>query len=205
MLVRYNKNSESIEALIQDLKERSRDLYLSRRLLCSEAVLVTLNNGLNGGLSEDQAVAIAAPFAIAMGDSGCICGALSGAVVACGLFLGSNGAYSNRWAMRECARYLHDEFKKVNGATCCRVLSRNVKDDKKAHFLQCADLTTEATGMAARLILEKRPDLLLQADKAFLAKQQPVIGNTLFRLIHSLSWNRVHSLVKQLFSRNSNN
>ena len=202
VLVRYNKNSEEIEALIRELEERSRDLYLSRRFLCSEAILATLNSGLNGGLSEDQAVAMAAPFAIAMGDSGCMCGALSGAVLACGLFLGNHGPYRHRWKIRECARQLHDEFKKANSATCCRVLSRKVKGDKKAHFLHCADLTTQTTGMAARLILEKRPDLLLQADKAFLAKRQSLIGSALLRFMHSLSLSRLFSLIKRLFSNN---
>ena len=202
MLVRYDKNSEAIEGLIGELKERSRNLYLSRRLLCSEAVLVTLNNGLNGGLTEDQAVAMAAPFAIAMGDSGCICGALSGAVLACGLFLGGNRPYRHRWEMRESARHLHDEFKKSGGATCCRVLSRHVRDDKKAHYMQCADLTAEATGMAARLILEKRPDLLLQTNQAFLDKRELLAGSVLFRLMHSFSWTRAVSWIKGLLVRN---
>jgi C_GCAxxG_C_C family probable redox protein len=190
MLVRQNTDSEQIEELIQELKERSRNLYLSHRLLCSEAILVALNRGLNGGLSEDQALSMAAPFAIAMGESGCLCGALSGAVLACGLFLGNNRPYRHRWEMRECARELHDEFKNVNGATCCRVLSRRVKDDKKAHFKQCADLTAETTGMAARLILQKRPELSLQANKEFLVKRNSVIGSALFRLFHSFPWKR---------------
>ena len=202
MLVRYNKNSEQIEELIRELKERCRTLYLSRRLLCSEAILVTLNGGLKGGFSEDQAMAMAAPFAIAMGDSGCLCGALSGAVLACGLFLGNNGPYRHRREMRECARHLHDEFKKANGATCCRVLSSKVKDDKKAHFLQCAELSAEATGMAARLILEKRPEIFFQANKAFLAKRESMIGSALFRLMHALSWSTVSSWIKRSFSSN---
>jgi len=202
MLVRYNKYSTQIEELIQQLKERSRNLYLSRRLLCSEAILVTLNSGLNGGISEDQAVGMAAPFAIAMGESGCLCGALSGGVLACGLFIGSNGPYRHRWEMRGCARELHDSFKKANGATCCRVLSRKVKHDKKAHFLNCADLTAEATGMAARLILQKRPELLFQANNGFLAKRHSVTGSVLFRLLHSITWKRLVSLIKRTSSKN---
>lgn len=49
---------------------------------------MTLHKALRGGLSDAQAAAIAAPFSIALGDSGCICGALSGAVLACGLLAG---------------------------------------------------------------------------------------------------------------------
>jgi hypothetical protein len=75
------------EALITAISSRAQNLYLTRQLLCTEAVVVALNHGLNGGLSEAQAVAMAAPFCAAMGESGCSCGALSGAEMACGLFL----------------------------------------------------------------------------------------------------------------------
>jgi len=78
---------------------------------------VTLNQGLDGGLSDAHAVAMAAPFSTALGESGCWCGALSGAVMACGLFLGNDRPYRHRRDTRECARQLHDSFKAANGAT----------------------------------------------------------------------------------------
>ena len=80
MLDRHNRHCAQTEALIVLLKERARNLYLTRQLLCAEAVLVTLNQGLSGGLSDAQAIAMAAPFSIALGESGCLCGALSGAI-----------------------------------------------------------------------------------------------------------------------------
>ena len=86
----YNNHDPQAEALIAQIKNRAENLYQTRQLLCAEAVVVTLNKVLNGGLSDAQAVAVAAPFSIAMGDSGCICGALSGAVLACGLLVGND-------------------------------------------------------------------------------------------------------------------
>ena len=77
-----------VEALIAQIVERAGNLYQTRQLLCTEAVVVTLNKALNGSLSDAQAIAVSAPFCMALGDSGCICGALSGAVLACGLFTG---------------------------------------------------------------------------------------------------------------------
>lgn len=151
------------EAVIAQIRECARSLYLNRRMLCTEAVVAALNNALKGGLSEVQAISMAAPFSIAMGESGCICGALSGAVMAAGLFLGNDRPFRHRQQMREGARQLHDTFKEANGATCCRILSRNVKHDRRAHFHQCADLTAGAAEMAARLILRRRPEL---ADRA---------------------------------------
>jgi len=52
---------------------------------------------------------------------------------------------------------LHDNFRMIHGATCCRVLTKNVKNDKKAHFRQCAELTANSAEMAARLVLSENP------------------------------------------------
>jgi hypothetical protein len=52
------------EELIARIRERARNLYLNHQLLCAEAVMVALNNGLDGGLSDAQAVAMAAPFCV---------------------------------------------------------------------------------------------------------------------------------------------
>lgn len=164
------------EVLIGQIKSRAGNLYLTRQMLCTEAVVVTLNKALNGGLSDSQAVCVAAPFSIALGESGCICGALSGAVLASGLFIGSPQSHSNRKHMRKSARQLHDQFKAANGSTCCRVLSRSLRHDRKAHFQQCARVTAEAAGMAARVILHQRPELIPDADNKFLQKKNTTTG-----------------------------
>jgi C_GCAxxG_C_C family probable redox protein len=173
-----------IEALITGIADRARNLYLTRQMLCTEAVVTALNQGLGGGLTEAQATAMSAPFCIALGESGCLCGALSGAVMATGLLLGKDGAYRHRKTMRDSARRLHDRFKFAHGATCCRVLSKKIKHDKKAHFQQCAGLTAQAAEMAARLVLEKRPELVKQADNASIHRRQSAIGGMLSRLVH---------------------
>ena len=171
------------EALIAQIKNRAENLYQTRQLLCAEAVVVTLNKVFSGGLSDAQAVAVAAPFSIAMGDSGCICGALSGAVLACGLLVGNHQSYHHRQRMRKSARQLHDAFKETYGATCCRVLSRSVCHDRQAHFQQCAHLTAGATEMAARLILYHRPELIQRTENGFLHKKDTKIGAMMTRLL----------------------
>lgn len=175
--------SPEAEALISQVKERARSLYLTRQLLCTESIMVALNQGLDGGLSEAQALAMAAPFSVALGESGCMCGALSGAVMASGLFLGNHHPHRHRREMRDSARELYDAFKAENGATCCSVLSRKVKHDKNAHFQYCANLTAEAAESAARLILKKRPGLATGADKGFLAERESLIKSFFLRLI----------------------
>jgi C_GCAxxG_C_C family probable redox protein len=175
------------EPLISRIGARARNLYQTRQMLCTEAVVTTLNHGLGGGLTDAQAVAMAAPFCAALGDSGCVCGALSGAVLSTGLILGKEQPYRQRRSLRTDARQLHDAFKASNGATCCRVLSQNVKHDKNAHFQQCAGLTAEAAELASRLILYKRPELVGRITDRFLVKRQSKIGGALLRLLHHFS------------------
>ena len=182
--VTYNIQTE---AVISQIRERARNLFKTRQMLCTEAVVVTLNNSLDGGLTEAQAVALTAPFCMGLGDSGCMCGALSGAVMAAGLFLGKGQPYRNRRDLRESARQLHDAFKASNGATCCRVLTKKVNHNKKDHLRQCADLTAESAEMAARLILQKRPELIDRLNKEFIAKRESGIGGALLRLYHYLT------------------
>jgi C_GCAxxG_C_C family probable redox protein len=184
---RERRTDPQIETLVGQLRDRARNLYESRQLLCTEAVLEALNEGLDGGLSHAQVVALAAPFCEGLGDSGCLCGALSGAVLACGLFLGNPQPHRRRREVRESARELHDAFRAANGATCCRVLSRKVKHDRRAHFRQCAGLTAQAAEMAARLILNARPDLVEAADRAFLTQRQSGVVAVLLRLARRFS------------------
>ncbi|CAB5131675.1 C_GCAxxG_C_C family protein [Olavius algarvensis associated proteobacterium Delta 3] len=181
------KHPSPAEALIAQIRERALNLYETRQLLCAEAVMVALNQGLNGGLTEDQAISMAAPFSEAMGDSGCMCGAVSGAVLGSGLLLGKDHPYRHRKEMRDNSRELHDAFKAAHGSTCCRALSRNFRHDKKAHHRHCAEFTGNAAELAARLVLEKRPELLQRADTEFLAERQSKFKGALSRVFRLLS------------------
>ena len=175
------QQSPDTEKLIQQLGDRAENLFITRRFFCTEAVLFALNKGLDGGLTENQVIAISAPFAAAMGESGCLCGALSGAVMATGVFLGKHNAERHRKEMREAARALHSAFKNVHGSTCCRVLTRKISRGSDAHFRRCAKITGEAAAMAARIILQKRPHMVHAVDGSFLSRPDSRITSFLRR------------------------
>ena len=113
-------------------RSRAENLFLTHQYYCSESAMLSLNHGLGGGLSESQAVGLAAPYSMAMGESGCVCGALSGSVLGIGLLTGSQCAFDRRRESRRLARELHDHFKGQFGSTCCRVLTSKVKSDPQA-------------------------------------------------------------------------
>lgn len=174
------------DQVISLIRRRAENLYSTRQLLCSEAVLTVLNEGLRGGLSAEHAISLASAFPVGLGDSGCLCGAVSGGVLALGLFLGREKlAAGDTYGAQTAAHTLHDEFKELYGATCCRVLSRKVKDDLKAHFRQCATLTGVGAELAARIILERRPELVERANLDYLSQQDSWLGSRFKRLANA--------------------
>ena len=164
-----HKKSEEAEALVQLAGDRAANFFDVHRLCCSESVIVMLNRGFGGGLPDEAALQLGAGFCQGMGGAGCTCGALSGAVAVLGVFLGPHGpAGFRKKKFQGVVREMHDRFRERFGATCCRVLSKKVKHDDKAHRANCLVLTRGGAEMAVRLLLQARPDLITKADRNFL-------------------------------------
>jgi C_GCAxxG_C_C family probable redox protein len=172
------------DELIGLIRRRAENLFETHQLFCSEAVLCVLNQGLRGGLPPDTAIRIASGFSEGIGGAGCMCGAFGGALMALGLFLGRQGL-NGRGSKRVQARGkdLHDLFRSKFGSTCCRVLTKKVRNDRKALYKACTNHTGEAAELAARIILEARPDLIDQADWDFLSTQDSRLQAGLNRLL----------------------
>lgn len=175
------------EALIELIKAKSRSLFLTRRFQCAQAVLCSLNEGLQGGLRRDIAAPLASGLAEGLGGSGCLCGALTGGVLAIGLFMGKDGrtllkASGSSFSTALLHRHFADRF----GSACCKVLSKKVKHDAKAHFEQCAELTGAAAEIASRIILESKPHLAKMADLEYLTKKDSTLMGTLNRVLSGI-------------------
>ena len=172
------------EELVHIIRLRTQNMFETRQLLCSEAVLYTLNQGLRGGLPPEAAIRIASGFSEGIGGAGCICGAFSGGLMALGLFLGRQGlnAKGSRKILAK-GKELHDLFRSKFGSPCCRIITKRVRDDDRALFKHCANQTGEAADLAARVIFKARPDLVRQADWDFLATQDSKLAAGLNRLL----------------------
>jgi C_GCAxxG_C_C family probable redox protein len=158
-----------IEILLGMIRLRSENLFMTRQLMCSEAVLTVLNLGLKGGLPSEIAVRLASGLPEGIGGSGCTCGALSAGVIALGLFLGRNGpGVLNSRRVYAASKELHDHFKIHFGSTCCRVLTKNIELSKNHNYQLCARRTGEVAEKVARIILERKPKALEQADWTYL-------------------------------------
>jgi C_GCAxxG_C_C family probable redox protein len=172
------------EALVGLIKARARNLFLTRQLQCAQAVLCSLNEGLRGGLRRDVAARLASGLAEGLGGGGCLCGAVSGGVLALGLFMGKDGrTLLNASGSSFSTAMLHREFVERFGSACCKVLSKKVKHDGKAHFDQCAELTGAAAEIASRIILEAKPHLAKTADIEYLEAKDSLLTGVLNRIL----------------------
>ncbi len=172
------------EELLDLIRRRAENLFETHQLLCSEAVLHVLNQGLGGGLPPDTAVRLASGFGEGIGRTGCMCGAFAGAMMGLGLFLGRQGVNGNgSKRVLAKAKELHRRFSSEFGATCCRILTKKVEPNRRALFSQCGNQTGEAAEMAARIILEARPDLIHQADREFLGVQDSKLAASMNRFL----------------------
>ena len=163
--------NQDIETLLYKIRLRTENLFMTRQLMCSEAVLTVLNQGLKGELPPEIAVRITSGLPEGLGGSGCTCGALTAGVIALGLFLGRNGpGILNSRKVYVASKELHDYFKLHFDTTCCRVLTKNIEVGTKHHFQFCARHTGEIAEQAARIILERKPEVFEQADWAYLNK-----------------------------------
>lgn len=166
------------EKIIGLIHQRAHNLFATRQLMCSEAVLVVLNRAFDGGLSDELAIRLTSALPEGIGGSGCTCGALSGGVLAIGLFLGRERPGQSGKKARKAAKELHNLFKNSFRSTCCRVLTKKVKDDSAAHFKQCAEFTGTAAAQAAGVIIQAKPELIRKVDIDYLERMDTRIGAT---------------------------
>ncbi len=173
LMIRLNKDNKLLghrgETVINKIRQRTENLFMTGQLMCSEAVLTVLNQGLKGGLAPEITVRITSGLPEGFGGSGCTCGALSAGVIALGLFLGRNGpGILNNRTVCTASRELHQQFKKKFGATCCRVLTKNIDVGTKHHLRFCARHAGEVSEQTARLVLDHEPERLELADWTYL-------------------------------------
>lgn len=103
---------------------------------CTQAVLQA-----STGRSDPELLAMAEAFGGGIGASGCLCGAVTGGVMALGLR--GQGARSGE---------LVAAFRKEFRTTCCRGLSKDYRWLSRDHKANCRRITVATAGMVAKLL-----------------------------------------------------
>ena len=103
---------------------------------CTQSVLQA-----STGRSDPELLAMAEAFGGGIGTSGCLCGAVTGGVMALGLW--GQGARSG-----ELVAAFREEFR----TTCCRGLSKDYRWLSREHKANCRRITVATAGMVAKLL-----------------------------------------------------
>ena len=131
--------------LIKEARTKAEKYFREGDYFCSESVVTTINQMLGEELPA-EIVKLASGFPIGIGKSKCLCGAISGGVMALGMKYGRTepGAEMPESFPKNAA--LHDYIKEKYGSTCCRVLTKDFDDfDSQARAEHCIEMTGEVT------------------------------------------------------------
>ena len=139
------------EVSVSKIGKDAEDLFRGG-FFCSEALMSAIRSNFELDVPE-AVIAMASGFPVGIGRSKCLCGAVSGGVMALGLFFGRTVQGDPKVEKNlAVAKELHDYFKEANGknALCCRILTKEFDMSKGEHKEQCI----QYTGMAARKVAE---------------------------------------------------
>ena len=106
---------------------------------CTRAVLQA-----SGDSSNQELLAATAGFSCGIGKSGCLCGAITGGVMALGL-----NCRADRSADLIAA------FKEAFQTSCCRGLSKNYAWMSEKHQANCRNITVTTAGMVEKLLFDQ--------------------------------------------------
>lgn len=161
------KKEVSVKKIAKDAEELFRGGFF-----CSEAVVSSIRTNFELDLPE-EIVAMASGFPVGIGRSKCLCGAVSGGVMALGIFFGRTVQKDVKVEKNlEVAKELHDYFKVANGKNvlCCRILTKEFDMANGEHKEQCIHFTGLVAGKVAEIVVREfnlqNTDLLEEGEPA---------------------------------------
>lgn len=125
---------------MSELRFEAEMLFRSGKFFCSEAVLYVINKHLGHPIPE-SAVRVASGFPIGIGKTGCVCGALSGGVMALGLKYGRSKPGDEAPKILALSRKLTERFKTRFAHTCCREITKAVEFASQDRREKCIAIT----------------------------------------------------------------
>lgn len=146
------KNDVSIRKISKDAEDLFRGGFF-----CSEALISSIRSNFELDVPE-EIISMASGFPVGIGRSKCLCGAVSGGIMALGLFFGRTKQGDPKVEKNlELAKELHDWFKDANGknALCCRILTKEFDMSVGAHKEQCILYTGMVAGKVAEIIVRE--------------------------------------------------
>ncbi len=143
------------EINILKIQEGAENSFKAGDFYCSEAIMNSFRNNFDNDMPE-SVVAMASGFPVGIGKTKCLCGAVSGGVMALGYFLGrTKGKDEQVNVTLRAAAELQNSFKANHGCTCCKVLTKGFDMASGEHKKQCVAFTGEMARKAAEIIAKE--------------------------------------------------
>ena len=145
------------EVSVAKIAKDAEDLFRGG-FFCSEAVVRSIRSNFEMDVPE-EVIAMASGFPIGIGRSKCLCGAVSGGVMAIGLVFGRTVQKDPQVEQTlALSKELHDWFKAANGknALCCRILTKEFDMGAGEHKEQCIHFTGLVAGKVAEMIIREK-------------------------------------------------
>ena len=147
------KNEVSVAKITKDAEDLFRGGFF-----CSEAVVSSIRSNFEIDVPE-VVISMASGFPVGIGRSKCLCGAVSGGVMAIGLVFGRTVQKDPQVGETlRLSKELHDWFKEANGknALCCRILTKEFDMAQGEHKEQCIRFTGMVAGKVAEMIIREK-------------------------------------------------
>ncbi len=120
---------------------------------CAEAIFLTFREYLMPEM-DPKMVKLVTGFGSGIGEAGCMCGALTGSIIALNMVKGRSSKEEDRTCAYDHAREFHDRFIENFGTTCCRALNTNPFESRE-HLTTCLKITGNTGKLLMEYLLEK--------------------------------------------------
>ncbi len=127
--------------------------YFKEGYNCAEAIFLTFREYLAPEM-DPGAVKLLTGFGSGVGEAGCMCGALTGAVASLNLVTGRETNAESRDASYQRAQEFHDRFIEKFGTTCCRGLNPHPFETRE-HLTNCLKITGNTGKLLMEYLLER--------------------------------------------------
>ncbi len=174
-----NKLNEKILATLDHSMSKAVALslrYFQNGLYCSEAILRAFNEAYNLGYPDNQ-YKIATAFGAGLGESGCSCGAVTGAIMVLSLIAGRNHNYESERLSFTVTNELHDKFRSRYKAMCCRVLTKDFEWNSAEHKFNCEAIVQYVAELTDDIIQRELTEYLPENGGKALEEKQKYINN----------------------------
>jgi len=149
---------------IQQVRYDAEEVFRIGGFYCSEAIVSAIRKNFDPDMPE-ALIASASGFPVGVGKSKCMCGAISGAIIALGYFFGRKNGETDNAKVMELSHELQESFRKNHlGTLCCHIHIKGMDITTGEHKKQCVAFTGECAQKAAEIIARELDIKLVYND-----------------------------------------